>query len=604
MRLAWLGVPAVFAILFTGCGHGADQPDAGPDGAPTDASPDAVPIDAAIAPVFRNPVGLADLPLAQQAAALLRQGGAKTCNACHAVTQARLREWDDRTDLAETSCLTSLTPTTPAAAQAILDCLRGKPGGDWHPTRLGIHTTAAGLPWFEYVFRLAHGAAWEAPFAAWRGQVEMPRGDRPTFTQPEFDVVAEWFARDLPHLDTVIPVGPTPPPCTTTITPAIATHVGAMTTAGWRALNRDDRLPMFGCQGAATPGDCLSTYPLASSQPWGATWTAVAPATRIKLLREIDYDSSYWTRSSADGRFVGHGGSSGAAGSTVIDLAQDREIPTDASFDPGFFPDNSGFVFQGNGTHYCKQSLLTRSPARITFAEPECTTIAGVGLYQHIGAVRGGDYWTVHGQFVADNGGGRDPGADFEPGAQNHLTPMIHDGQRYRARPMVAVTTPNEGDTVIAPSSKLLVSRTGDGNGAMSGFVVRQLLATVAGDSYDVQVPVIGTYCVRGAKPAVSFDERWLVYHHNVAPDDWASLGYASGSDPAFTALVQQGTANLFVLDLTTGRERRITTMAAGQLALFPHFRSDGWIYAIVKDRARGREVIIASDAALVFEQP
>ena len=41
--------------------------------------------------------------------------------------------------------------------------------------------------------------------------------------------------------------------------------------------------------------------------------------------------------------------------------------------------------------------------------------------------------------------------------------------------------------------------------------------------------------------------------------------------------------------------------MAPGQYALFPHFRSDGWIYAIVRDNGRGREEIIASDAALVF---
>ncbi len=42
--------------------------------------------------------------------------------------------------------------------------------------------------------------------------------------------------------------------------------------------------------------------------------------------------------------------------------------------------------------------------------------------------------------------------------------------------------------------------------------------------------------------------------------------------------------------------------MQAGQYALYPRFRSDGWIYFIVRDRNRDREWIAASDAALVYE--
>ena len=41
--------------------------------------------------------------------------------------------------------------------------------------------------------------------------------------------------------------------------------------------------------------------------------------------------------------------------------------------------------------------------------------------------------------------------------------------------------------------------------------------------------------------------------------------------------------------------------MAPGQYALFPHFRSDGWIYFIVRGDAGG-EHIVASDAALAIE--
>jgi hypothetical protein len=42
--------------------------------------------------------------------------------------------------------------------------------------------------------------------------------------------------------------------------------------------------------------------------------------------------------------------------------------------------------------------------------------------------------------------------------------------------------------------------------------------------------------------------------------------------------------------------------MQPGQYALFPHFRSDGWIYFMVRTLGTENEHIVASDAALVIE--
>lgn len=42
--------------------------------------------------------------------------------------------------------------------------------------------------------------------------------------------------------------------------------------------------------------------------------------------------------------------------------------------------------------------------------------------------------------------------------------------------------------------------------------------------------------------------------------------------------------------------------MQPGQYALFPHFRSDGWIYFIVRTQNTSTEHIVASDAALTLE--
>ena len=58
------------------------------------------------------------------------------------------------------------------------------------------------------------------------------------------------------------------------------------------------------------------------------------------------------------------------------------------------------------------------------------------------------------------------------------------------------------------------------------------------------------------------------------------------------------GTSNLHLLDLATGELRQITNMPAGMKALFPHFRSDGWIYFLVWG-TDGERMVAASDAAL-----
>jgi hypothetical protein len=53
---------------------------------------------------------------------------------------------------------------------------------------------------------------------------------------------------------------------------------------------------------------------------------------------------------------------------------------------------------------------------------------------------------------------------------------------------------------------------------------------------------------------------------------------------------------------LSTGIPQRITNMHPGQYALYPHFRSDGWLYGEVRDGQAGREYTIASDAVRVLE--
>src|SRR5690606_5712813 len=126
---------------------------------------------------------------------------------------------------------------------------------------------------------------------------------------------------------------------------------------------------------------------------------------RIRVLVDVTYTSQFWTRSSADGRFVAHGVDN-VTGSYVHDLARGVQIAMAAEYDPAFFPDHSGFTYQGALANTCPMSVLTSNPASVSMTEPGCTRIITLGQYQHMArALGGGDYFAADSQFVQDDGG-------------------------------------------------------------------------------------------------------------------------------------------------------------------------------------------------------
>jgi hypothetical protein len=114
-----------------------------------------------------------------------------------------------------------------------------------------------------------------------------------------------------------------------------------------------------------------------------------------------------------------------------------------------------------------------------------------------------------------------------------------------------------------------------------------------------VQTNEVGRYCINGAKPSVSFDEKYFVTHHYVGPNDWQDLGFSSANDGTFKEMLQKGTSNIIIVNIATGARTRVTNMKPGQYALYPHFRSDGWFYFLVRDKNSNKEYAVASDAAL-----
>jgi hypothetical protein len=181
---------------------------------------------------------------------------------------------------------------------------------------------------------------------------------------------------------------------------------------------------------------------------------------------------------------------------------------------------------------------------------------------------------------------------------------MVFNGTKYVSHPQVTISQPYEGDSVLSPSAKIMISRIAGPNDKQIGFKMRKVVATPQGNTYNITTPEIARYCVNGGKPAFSYDERWLVYHHYVNPTnaDAVELGFANAQDAGFQPYKTLGAANIYLMELTTGVTHRITNMNPGQYALFPHFRSDGWIYADVRDTNANHEYMVASDAALLAE--
>jgi hypothetical protein len=591
MRSAPLGLLCVLAA----CGS-----DGGP-GAGSDP-------DAAIIPAFRNPVDLPDEEVALQALQLLGaevEGADRNCDSCHGLTRTRLAQWEGMSEATMTDCLTDLEVTDPAAAAAMIDCLREEPGDPDSPfsaQKLGFYATGAELDWFRYLFDL--GDDTDAELIRFVGGARMPRGGD-SFDQGEFDIVAEWVARGLPLVDQLVPEDPDTN-CEASVGAEVAAHVAAMATDGWAARNAEAGINMLGCAGAATPRDCLTDFPDAADTGYGAAWAEDLEGSVLRVLHVNGWQSDYWSRASADGRFFALGGNGPVDGlSTIIDLAEDRVIGTAARYDPGFFPDNSGFVFQGQDAGACDQRILTREPYDdyISYTEDDCNILENVALYQHVGVAGDGDYWTAAGQFNNDDGGhdlSYDPPAQFGGSATVRLTPLTHDGTTYQEGTECTQGMPYEGDVVMSPSTRLLVGRVNSG-GEQAGYRLHRMTATPGGGGcgYQIAATEIGRYCHQGGKAAFSYDERWMVIHHYVTSADAIELGFSGPGDPDFAPYLSQGAANVYLIDLLTGDKTRITRMSPGQYALFPHFRSDGWIYFNVRTFS-STEYVVASDAALL----
>jgi hypothetical protein len=192
---------------------------------------------------------------------------------------------------------------------------------------------------------------------------------------------------------------------------------------------------------------------------------------------------------------------------------------------------------------------------------------------------------------------------------------MLDSGTTFQTGAATSVATPLEGDPMLSPSGRILVTRlkgrettTGTGRrrvvtAEQSGYALRLLTPTKNGTNLSASLADLGRICLQGGKAVVSYDERWLVIYHYVTANDAVELGFTGPQDPAFADYLRLGASNLILVDLLDGSSHVITHMDPGQYALYPHFRSDGWLYFVVRTLDR-KEYFAATDAALLLEAP
>ena len=533
-----------------------------------------------------------DLALAKKAVGYIN-GDSGKCTSCHTAGKTDLKRWGDAFTAVDQACFgaaaASMTPMQK------IDCLRKDPTNPSSPfaaAKLGLYAAGAGGADFEALFKAAYGAdQYQAKFKDFKTKAAMPAFNRPGLTADQFATVKTWAERGLPNLDDVMQDQPGQTECTFNVSPELSAHIQQMKTDGWGARLAAASTPMAGCGAATDPTQCLTSFPDITTQ-WGVEGTT----QKLRELRKLGFTSDFWIRSSPDGRFTSFGGYP----SQIIDNANPTaaSVEVDAPYDPGYFPNNDGFSFAGtnHGISVCKESVLLKAfqtHQKITFNEAGCAGMIDT-VYQSVGASLDGSlYFMATGDHTDDSGDNDGPlDASFGSGSATTLTPMFNAGTKYTPGDDIKVAVPNEGDQQLSPSNTLLITRFGAEAGK-AGYNFRLLTPHVtpaAGASATPDVTVdaklVGTACIPGGKPQLSFDERFLAVHQytdkNANPDHLAD-----------------NSSNIFLVDMLTGKTIRLTTMKAGQHALYPHWRADGWLYFLVRDGNSGKETLVASDAAL-----
>lgn len=535
-------------------------------------------------------------------------------------------------------------------AKAWVDCLK-TPGGEW-TNKLGFYRAGLHTAMFEDKFRAAYGDSYKSTLDILVAAKGMPplstlAGAVPRLSAESFNIVLDWFNKGTPGLAKAFPPKKTEQVCQEDLgSQDLKDYLKNIEFNNWEMLNSERGVAMFGCPtilpeeyvpyGSAR--ECLTDFPLAEEGNDTKSW-ANSPSQdasgfplqqKMRILKEFNWRtpngeqqrSTYWMRSSADGRFIGNGLTSNTFGFTVnykayvYDLKNQATKYVTANYDPAFFPNNKGFSFMefdsaaGDRAWFCNQRILDNAVNSIRFKDyPNECYLDTMGVYQHLAVnPTGGDHIVVRGDRYANDTGAikqyQDPSVERfavpgtavpPPELEVHI--LKENNQSYtKPRPPQKIKHPYEGDFSISPNGGLVFSRFAStdaptpGTAVQLGYKIRKMTLTESPNGKVASLKDIGTLCMEGGKVTASFNERFLALHH-YKPDPFVA--------PTTEQRFLESRADVYVVDLKTGKKYQITNMKKGQYGLYAHFRSDNWMYFLVRDYEKGKDYVVASDVIL-----
>ncbi len=513
------------------------------------------------------------------------------CQTCHAMQDTQtLKYWGYQLEQIYYNCL---SPDN--SPENKISCLKD-PSGEYSAEHLGLYSAAARLPLLKSLFTATYGAN-SIEYRDFLAKVSMPRGGIPGFTETDWRLIQSWALAGLPYLDEFVDPYEGETQCEPQLSSQLADYIDYRRFSSWSSRHQEQSLRSLGCA-FQNPADCFIAF---SGKPLFPTFPEPESPVSMQgpsyLLYEFEDDMHFWIRSSADGRFVAHGGPQ----SYIIDLQSllqgqtARKIKVKAYFDPAFFPDNEVFMFQGFKTGICSQSLLEDpTTIEIDFTEEECSYGDEVNtpLYQAVGTSLNKDqYWAVTGDYEEDIGGFR---LSHSSKAAVTLHPYLFDGLKWKIGQGTTFVKPWEIDWIVSPSTGLLMSRK---EGYQEGSELRlgYRIYKINHQTDPLTLEAMGQFCHSGLKGNISFDERFFVTYSYVYENQYAELGFSSPDDSDFQALLHQKSSIIYVTDLYHMQTYRLNDPKPNHLFLFPHFRADGWIYFLYQNLDIGRKYLVTN---------
>ncbi len=408
--------------------------------------------------------------------------------------------------------------------------------------------------------------------------------------------------------------------CQTHITDELKDYISEMQFEGMAAINEDNGLSMFTCPDPnSDPETCFSSYPEATSIEGAAGWTEPFDQT-IRIIKEIDVTGTRWMTISPDGALAAmvpkRRSDDGAEPVRLIhnflDSKKNVLVPGESRI--LFNPDGEALWGRDEIFWTCRYSTVFFPPddaLTLHYAEAEaCGDRNRPARYDQVRSIspyNGRDFIDLPAEYSVSKEGRSHADPSIEPFAKSNASLELHaafnTGNGFEFQEPVTMTIPFEGDWATSPSRRMLVGRISSEDGTrQEGYRIR-LLTIIDPIEPDIEASNAGTICLSGGRATVSYDERFVAVHHHESSTQAESHAVEQQSSTS-ESVMDGKSSDIWLVDLMNGRVQQMTKMQPGQFALFPQFRSDGWLYFLVRDQNRNVEYLATSDAAIRLEKP